>query len=175
MYGFIKELALEQKSFLDVGCGSGLLSLLACKMGAKVTAIDIDENAVGNTKDNFERNFGKGYNAQVLTSDLFEKLGDRAFDFVIINPPYYFKDAKLTAQQAWYCGNDGSYFERLFSGLATHTHIQSQVYMILEENCEIDRIRSIGRKHGVTLDLVTSKQFKWEKSYIFQLKREQVL
>jgi ribosomal protein L11 methyltransferase len=41
---------------LDVGCGSGMLSLLAAAAGARVTAIDIDRSAVAATLANATRN-----------------------------------------------------------------------------------------------------------------------
>jgi 2-polyprenyl-6-hydroxyphenyl methylase/3-demethylubiquinone-9 3-methyltransferase len=42
---------LADKSFLDIGCGSGLHSLAALSLGAaSVTAIDIDENSVATTQ-----------------------------------------------------------------------------------------------------------------------------
>jgi 2-polyprenyl-3-methyl-5-hydroxy-6-metoxy-1,4-benzoquinol methylase len=40
---------LEGKTFLDVGSGSGLFSLAARRMGAKVTSIDFDPQSVGCT------------------------------------------------------------------------------------------------------------------------------
>jgi 2-polyprenyl-6-hydroxyphenyl methylase/3-demethylubiquinone-9 3-methyltransferase len=43
---------LAGKTFLDIGCGSGLHSLAALMLGAaRVTATDIDENSVGTTRD----------------------------------------------------------------------------------------------------------------------------
>jgi 2-polyprenyl-6-hydroxyphenyl methylase/3-demethylubiquinone-9 3-methyltransferase len=49
MKGFLG--SLEGRDFLDIGCGSGLSSLAAYKLGAKrVTSIDIDPLNVENTK-----------------------------------------------------------------------------------------------------------------------------
>lgn len=43
---------LAGKTFLDIGCGSGLHALAAMSLGARsVTALDIDENSVGTTRD----------------------------------------------------------------------------------------------------------------------------
>jgi ribosomal protein L11 methyltransferase len=59
------ELILEEKwntkKVLDMGCGSGVLGILASMMGAKqVTYIDIDDWCVENTNENTERNKVKG-------------------------------------------------------------------------------------------------------------------
>src|SRR5437899_5914206 len=43
---------LADKTFLDIGCGSGLHSLAALSLGAaSVIALDIDENSVGTARE----------------------------------------------------------------------------------------------------------------------------
>ena len=45
------------KSVLDAGCGSGILSIVAAKLGAsRVVAFDIDKVAMNETKENLKRN-----------------------------------------------------------------------------------------------------------------------
>jgi ribosomal protein L11 methyltransferase len=45
--------SLERASLLDVGCGSGVLAIAACKLGYEpITAIDVDEAAVEATRRN---------------------------------------------------------------------------------------------------------------------------
>ena len=45
------------KSVVDIGCGSGILSIQAAKSGAlSVVAVDIDDWAVENTRENCQRN-----------------------------------------------------------------------------------------------------------------------
>lgn len=46
----------KEDTFLDVGCGSGVLALVAAKAGAKVSLCDTDELAIINAKENFELN-----------------------------------------------------------------------------------------------------------------------
>lgn len=47
MFGFKR---LDGKTFLDVGCGSGIFSLAAVQLGAKVLSFDFDEASVATTK-----------------------------------------------------------------------------------------------------------------------------
>lgn len=42
--------SLQGKTFLDIGCGSGLSSLAARRLGAKVHSLDVDANSVACTK-----------------------------------------------------------------------------------------------------------------------------
>jgi 2-polyprenyl-6-hydroxyphenyl methylase/3-demethylubiquinone-9 3-methyltransferase len=48
---------LQGKTFLDIGCGSGLFSLAARRMGAKVHSFDFDESSVACTKELRRRYF----------------------------------------------------------------------------------------------------------------------
>lgn len=52
----LSELARDGISALDVGCGSGILSIAMKKLGAKVSACDTDEQAVAATQQNAEKN-----------------------------------------------------------------------------------------------------------------------
>ena len=51
------EIDMEGKNVLDMGCGTGILGILAADLGAKsVFAIDIEPWCVDNTLENVERN-----------------------------------------------------------------------------------------------------------------------
>lgn len=60
---------LSGKTFLDIGCGSGLHALAAFELGAKsVLAIDIDENSVAATRDTLSKYAtGKPWDAKVAS------------------------------------------------------------------------------------------------------------
>jgi ribosomal protein L11 methyltransferase len=79
----LQQLDLRDCSVLDLGCGSGVLSVAAAALGARrIDAIDIEVDAVAATIDNAERNgFGQRIRARVATID--DVAG--AFDVVVAN------------------------------------------------------------------------------------------
>ena len=68
-------------TFLDVGCGSGILSIAACKMGAKVDLCDSDEQSVQSAKNNFKLNHCNFQNIWVGSANRATK----QYDAVIAN------------------------------------------------------------------------------------------
>jgi len=52
----IKKYVKKGDTLLDVGCGSGILGIVAAKLGAKVFLCDTDSVAIKSTKENFELN-----------------------------------------------------------------------------------------------------------------------
>lgn len=77
---------------LDVGCGSGILGMLALKFGASyVTGIDLDPNAKVATGENMEKNHVPFESYQVLIGDLKteervqKEMKYRTYDIVVSN------------------------------------------------------------------------------------------
>ncbi len=167
LLNFVERLNLKQKSFLELGAGSGIISILAAKKGAKVYASDISGIAIENIRLNADQN---NVEISVIQSDLFQNLTGLKFDYIIINPPYYKKDPVKDEEYAWYCGQNHEYFIRLFDSLADHIIKDSKVYMILSEVCDIDMIKSIGEKKEFAWDLVEKKTVLGERNYIYILK-----
>jgi release factor glutamine methyltransferase len=171
LFDFVNGLKLENKNFFEIGCGSGLLSLLAYKKKANVTCSDINYAAIESTLHNFNQNFAdRNSNFVCVKSDLFDAIPQITFDFVIINPPYFFKEAIQPNQFAWNCGENGQYFVKLFSGLKQYTCSKSFIYMVLGDNCEIDRIKKIAKENNFAFKLVKEEKIKWEINYIFEIK-----
>ncbi|MBU3897044.1 MAG: methyltransferase [Nanoarchaeota archaeon] len=73
---------------LDVGCGSGILSVVSAVKGANVTAIDVNERCVENTINNAKKHKLK---INVKHGDMFSKIRKK-FDLILFNPPYVPED-----------------------------------------------------------------------------------
>ena len=70
-------------NMLDIGCGSGILMLVAKKLGIKdVTGIDIDKNCEYVVKENFKNNNIEDFN--ILIGNLVDKINDK-YDLVVSN------------------------------------------------------------------------------------------
>jgi len=174
---FISEKELQNKSFLELGCGSGIISLLASKKGAKVTASDINKTALDYLEKASKENYLK---VACVYSNLFENLQEKHFDLIIINPPYYPKKPKNTKEEAWFCGEDFEYFKNLFQQLplflstrvspkALAETQENKTYMILSEDCEIEKIKSIASENNIVFESVFQTKKVGEINTIFKI------
>lgn len=78
------EAELKGKSLLDMGCGTSILAILASMRGANpITAIDIDDWCVSNSKDNIRLN--QISNIEVELGDASSLSGRTPFDIIIAN------------------------------------------------------------------------------------------
>ncbi len=84
MLGELLDADLKNKSVLDMGCGTSILAILASMRGADpVTAIDIDEWCVNNSRDNIALN--NIHNITVKLGDASSLNGCKPFDIIIAN------------------------------------------------------------------------------------------
>jgi ribosomal protein L11 methyltransferase len=82
MIAAMKELDLKSHSVLDFGTGTGVLAILACKLGAgSVLAIDSDEWSIENTEENVAINACP--DIRIEKRDSLAGLG--RFDFILAN------------------------------------------------------------------------------------------
>ena len=99
---------LSRKKVLEIGCGSGILSIACASRGAEVTAVDINENALDAT-ERLAVLKGVQDKVKLVESDLFDKINEK-FDLILFNPPYVPSseiDKKLKGNRAWAGGKKG--------------------------------------------------------------------
>lgn len=79
---YVEEMNMKDMDILDIGCGSGILSILAKKLNAKnVDACDIDQIAVDSTIENASIN---KVEVNAFISDLFSNV-DKKYDIIFAN------------------------------------------------------------------------------------------
>lgn len=162
----IKKLPLHNRSLLELGAGSGFISMQAEKRGAIATASDINPVAIEYLQKNKLRN---GCSIRIIQSDLFKAIPLETFDIIAINPPYYKKNPHSPADYAWYCGKKGEFFERLFDDLGNYMHTDTIVLMILCDGCDIDMIRSMAAGKGFNMKCTEKSRNLVERNFIFSI------
>ena len=144
----------------------GLISIFAAKQNANVTASDINSTAIKNIKLNAEKN---KVELNIIQSDLFDSIPSQNFDYIIINPPYFPKEPKDENEQAWFCGSDFRFFKNLFKQIDNYICDSTNVIMILSEDCEIERIKSIAKENSFVLNEIQKTKVWNEWNYLFKV------
>ena len=99
----------QHKKVLDMGCGTGVLAILAEKMGASfLAAIDNDENAFENAKENVINNNCSFISVQLGGAEQVKK----NYDYIIAN----INKNILLADMGKYCGHLNHKGSIIFSG-----------------------------------------------------------
>lgn len=164
---YVLKQPLKDKSLLELGCGTGLLSIIATQNSAFVTASDLSQRAIENVTLNAKQN---QVQIEIIYSDLFDHIGQRKYDWIIINPPYYARSVKTEEELAWHCGQEFEYFKKLFSSLKDYMHSTTQVIMVLTLGCELDKIFEIAKTHQLQFVLLQEKNVLFDgKDFLYQI------
>ena len=165
---FLLDQPLKDRKLLELGGGSGLISIHCAKQGATVTVTDLSQKALSNIEFNGKQN---QVSFDLVYSDMFNALPSQRFDWIVINPPYYAGEPKNEADLAWYCGKDFDYFRKLFSGLAHYRHAETRVIMVLTLGCDLEKIFSVARLHGFEFKLIKEQDVLFDgKDFLFEIR-----
>ncbi len=103
----------EGERVLELGCGTGVLSIHCAKEGAEVTAVDVNPHAVECARRNAAR---CGLPVEVMHSNLYDKVEGR-FDLIAFNLPYLPVEEEGELEKAWSGGSSGvEPLERMLAG-----------------------------------------------------------
>lgn len=88
---------------LEIGCGSGVVSIHCALNGCSVTAGDINPHAVELARENAEAN---GVDIDVHLTDVYSDI-EGEFDTILFNLPYLPVEDEGLLAKAWSGGDDG--------------------------------------------------------------------
>jgi release factor glutamine methyltransferase len=151
---------------LDIGTGSGIIALHAAKLGARVTATDINPSAVQCARANAFRNDLK---MEVVESDLFDEVKG-FFDVITFNPPYLPSDGEPSSwvERSWSGGSDGSEIVMRFLDKAWfHLGPKGRIYVVLSS---LGSLRSVLRsaRERYEGEMLTEKHMFFESIFAYR-------
>jgi release factor glutamine methyltransferase len=153
---FVSSLALRDKAFLEMGCGSGVVALCAARAGAKVTAVDINPDAAQCTLINAAAN---QLRVSTHVSDLFSALQGKRFDAVAWNPPFFPGTPNTPIEAAFYGGPNLEVIRRFVTEVRTHLNPGASVFTILSSDIAVDEIEQLFRNEGFSVSRPVSQRW----------------
>ena len=120
------------KTILDIGTGTGLLSLmLAQQIPANITAVELDAAATAQARQNFAASPWAAH-LQVTQADIRTLPVTRLYDHIITNPPFYegsLKSGNTLRNQAMHATTLG--YERLLQAISAHLQPEGSFSVLL--------------------------------------------
>jgi release factor glutamine methyltransferase len=154
--GYISALPLTGKSFLEIGCGSGVIALCAARAGAEVTAVDINPEAVRCTIANSVTN---GLRVNACAGDLFAPVTGARFDVIAWNPPFLPKEPSTPVEAAFYGGKDFRTIRRFAGEVRAHLNPGGSVYTILSGDIGVGDIEQLFCNEGFKVSRALSRRW----------------
>jgi len=127
---------IKQPKVLEIGVGSGIISVMLAMLipDIEIISVDINDKALELAKSN-----AKKHNVEdkitFIKSDLFENVPDIDFDMVISNPPYIADDYKLPTNVKYEPSNalfGGSIGDELLKDIIVQTNERDIKYLLCE-------------------------------------------
>ncbi|HLE07556.1 MAG TPA: HemK2/MTQ2 family protein methyltransferase [archaeon] len=155
---FEKEIKTKKyKNILDLGCGSGLLAIIAAKKGCKVTAADIEKKTLECAEKNAAENSAE---ISFVLSDLSQNVSGK-FDMIVFNPPYL--PEKISADaRVWAAGENSELIIRAISSLKDSLESDGKFLMVASSLSGIEEILKKFEDEGFIAAVTSEKKIPWE-------------
>lgn len=168
----IKKMNFENASVLDIGTGSGCISIVLKKEidSLEITAIDISFKALWTAKRNARLN---GVKINFIRKDLFKYNLINNYDVIISNPPYikYGSDVddriKYEPHNAIYVdGNPLKYYEKIFKVAINHLNKKNFIALEIDED-EGKHLKELARCYFPKANILIEKDLADKDRYLF--------
>jgi release factor glutamine methyltransferase len=148
----------ESESFLEIGCGTGVVSIAVAKRAKNGLGVDINEKAIENSKQNAEMH--EIDNVDFLVSNVFENVSG-TFSVIICNPPYTRHEVADNVDRMFWDPDDemkrtffqeaGSFLKtdgRIYFGWADFADIDVDLPFRLAEENGYELVNTFSKPHG---------------------------
>ncbi|KAK2595202.1 hypothetical protein QQS21_007055 [Conoideocrella luteorostrata] len=165
---------VKGKSFLEVGIGSGLVSLHLAASGSRVVGVDINPHAVETTQKNFADNQQVG---RFFVSDIFDNIDD-TFDYIFWNHPWQI-DASVPDELKSEKTFDSGYglLKRFVAQGEKYLKAGGSILLGTSSYADLKAVASIAEANGYSYDVVQKGlgplgKGITEEYYILQFRRK---
>ena len=145
----------EPPRALDLGTGSGVGAVFAARRGFRVTAVDINPQAVRCARINALLH-GLEDRVEVREGDLFAPVAGERFDLVSFNPPFFVAEPKNPLDAAW---RSRDVLARCVDGLPAALAPGGKALLVLSTDGEGDTLLDGLRRHGLTVAPIARKGY----------------
>jgi release factor glutamine methyltransferase len=123
---------LETPSIVEIGCGSGIISIMLALLlpKAKIKAVDISLSALEVALINAKK-FGLEDRIEFIQSDLLENIEEKSFDILVSNPPYIADNESLHVKLSYEPSN------ALFGGVVGDELLKKIIDLFLQRDIKI--------------------------------------
>jgi tRNA1Val (adenine37-N6)-methyltransferase len=139
---------------LDIGTGTGVLSLMVAQKNDHliITAIDIDAESLEDCRENV-KNSSWGERISVLQEDILQFQSQRTYDLIFSNPPFY-QNSLLSSDQRVAASKhaDQLSFDRLFQKVSELLSEHGRFWAIFPGEYD-DQIIELSLKNGLCVGL----------------------
>ena len=157
-------------SILEVGCGSGFVTIELCKTVKQMIAVDISLSAVRNTKENIENN-ELLRSCEVVQSDLLSAIDPKTrFSIILFNPPYLPEDEEETSiDHALIGGKEGiETTVRFVQEAVQHLTKDGAIYLVASSLANVGKIEDSLQEQGLSVSVVSKKSRFFERIFILK-------
>lgn len=154
---YLEGLKLGDMEVLDMGTGNGEIAIKAAEKGAKVTAADINTEALEYAKEKAEE---KGLQDKInfVETDLFENIEGK-YDIIAFNPPYLPGQQGIGDEEIWRGGEKGTEVtERFLEQVRPYLTDSGRALLVLSSLADIE-----GLKERFDLEKVGSQELWFEE------------
>lgn len=160
----IMDNVIPGNNVLEIGCGTGIISIYCSRLGRKVTCCDVSEEARMCCERNAMRN---RVDLEILDSQLFNRI-EGSFDTIIFNPPYLPTEDRYEESAQWNGGREGFDVIRPFlKDAQNHLEDHGSIYIILSSLTDIKALADEFSQY--TFLEKASQSFFFETIYLYQL------
>jgi len=134
------------EALLEIGCGSGVVSLHCAKNGAIVTCGDLNEEAVALTKKNAELNV---LGLCVMHTNVYSNITGR-YDTILFNLPYLPVDEEGELAMSWSGGDDGlGPLPALLDGAPSRLNPNGRIIVVVSSLMDQSKLSDLLSKYTV--------------------------